>query len=133
MAFLLLHSECGHKLHSTCIAHAEDIECPYLDCADICTGVALRIGSNVGQVNAIRRGRQSAHGIAESMIREGSGQCDVGRSAGHKSPSRPGRITRGLPMPLVMVAAGSNAKLDWIPLLKPMPVTSTGNPVVSMI
>src|ERR1041385_5813599 len=45
----------------------------------------------------------------------------------------PGELPVVWPMPPVMVAAGNNAKLDWIPLLKPMPVTWTGNPVVSMI
>lgn len=83
-------------MHSTRIAHAEDIECAYLDRADIGTGVALGIGGDTGQVNACRRGRQTAHGVAESMVREGARQRDVGRSAGHGGSPRPGRITRSL-------------------------------------
>src|ERR1051325_5580285 len=53
------YAERGHKLHSTRIAHAEDIECAYLDRADIGTGVALGIGGDTGQVNACRRDRQT--------------------------------------------------------------------------
>lgn len=92
----LLHPERRHKLHSTRITHAEDIECAYLDRADIGTGVALGIGGDTGQVNARRRGRHNAHGIAESVVREGARQRDVGRSAGHGGSPRPWRVTRGL-------------------------------------
>lgn len=92
----LLHAECGYKLHSRSIAHAEDAPPHRLNWAYIRAGVPLRIGGYVRQGGAWRLQGNAAHGSVESVTGQGTGQGDVSRGAAYENRADTRRISRCL-------------------------------------